>query len=66
MAARTPGFAGPNTVSVILPSVFWPIWRAAGGYDCSPRPPRPVYDGFNEGFVTQDLKDAKALLGELG
>jgi predicted ATPase len=27
---------------------------------------RPVYDWFTEGFDTQDLKDAKALLEELG
>ena len=26
----------------------------------------PVYDSFTEGFDTQDLRDAKALLGELG
>jgi predicted ATPase len=26
----------------------------------------PVYEGFTEGFDTRDLKDAKALLGELG
>ncbi len=25
----------------------------------------PVYDGFTEGFDTQDLKDAKVLLDEL-
>ena len=25
----------------------------------------PVYEWFTEGFDTQDLKDAKALLGEL-
>ena len=31
----------------------------------SARPPRPVYDWFNEGFDTADLKDAKALLDEL-
>ncbi len=27
---------------------------------------QPVYDWFTEGFDTQDLKDAKALLQELG
>lgn len=27
---------------------------------------RPVYDWFSEGFETKDLKDAKALLDELG
>ena len=27
--------------------------------------PAPVYDWFTEGFDTQDLKDAKALLAEL-
>ena len=26
---------------------------------------KPVYDWFNEGFDTKDLKEAKALLGEL-
>jgi hypothetical protein len=26
----------------------------------------PVYGWFTEGFDTRDLKDAKALLGELG
>jgi predicted ATPase len=26
---------------------------------------QPVYDWFNEGFDTQDLKDAKALLESL-
>ena len=26
----------------------------------------PVYDWFSEGFDTEDLKDAKALLEELG
>jgi hypothetical protein len=27
---------------------------------------RSVYDWFTEGFDTRDLKEAKALLGELG
>ena len=27
---------------------------------------KPVYDWFTEGFDTKDLKEAKALLGELG
>ena len=32
----------------------------------SPRPPRPIYGWFTEGFETRDLKGAKALLEELG
>jgi hypothetical protein len=31
-----------------------------------PRSGAPVYDWFTQGFDTQDLKDAKALLEELG
>ena len=31
----------------------------------SPRVPRPRLHWFTEGFDTQDLKDAKARLGEL-
>ena len=37
----------------------------AGREGRGPRSPRPVYDWFTEGFDTQDLKDAKALLEEL-
>jgi hypothetical protein len=31
----------------------------------SPRPAGTVYGWFTEGFATPDLKEAKALLGEL-
>jgi hypothetical protein len=36
-----------------------------GGRDEAREILQPVYDWFTEGFDTQDLKDAKALLGEL-
>ena len=37
----------------------------AGQDHRSPRPPRPIYGWFTEGFDTADLKDAKSLLDEL-
>ncbi len=42
------------------------LWRDQGKRQEARDLLAPVYDWFTEGFDTQDLKDAKALLGELG
>ncbi len=41
-------------------------WRAEGRSDEAPDLLAPVYGWFTEGFDTPDLKEAKALLDELG
>ena len=41
------------------------LLRDRGRHDEALRILTPVYDWFSEGFDTQDLKDAKALLEEL-
>jgi predicted ATPase len=41
------------------------LWQCQGKRDEARNLLAPVYDWFTEGFDTQDLKDAKALLGEL-
>jgi predicted ATPase len=42
------------------------LWHRQGKKDEARELLQPVYDWFTEGFDTQDLKDAKALLEELG
>ena len=42
------------------------LWQRQGRRDEARALLQPVYDWFTEGFDTQDLKDAKALLEELG
>jgi len=41
------------------------LWQQQGRRDAARELLAPVYEGFTEGFGTQDLKDAKALLAEL-
>ena len=41
------------------------LWRDQGKRDEARELLAPVYGWFTEGFDTLDLKDAKALLGEL-
>ena len=41
------------------------LWQRQGKRDEASDLLQPVYDWFTEGFDTQDLKDAKALLEEL-
>ena len=41
------------------------LWQRQGKWDEARDLLQPVYDWFTEGFDTQDLKDAKALLEEL-
>jgi predicted ATPase len=41
------------------------LWRDQGKRDAARELLTPVYDWFTEGFDTLDLKNAKALLGEL-
>jgi predicted ATPase len=41
------------------------LWQRQGKRDAARELLQPVYDWFTEGFDTQDLKDAKALLEEL-
>ena len=41
------------------------LWRAQGKRDAARELLAPVYGWFTEGFDTLDLKEAKALLGEL-
>ena len=41
------------------------LWRDQGKIAASARTVAPVYGWFSEGFDTSDLKEAKALLGEL-
>ena len=42
------------------------LWRDQGKRNEARELPSPVYGWFTEGFDTRDLKEAKALLGELG
>jgi predicted ATPase len=42
------------------------LWRDQGKRDEARQLLAPVYGWFTEGFDTRDLKDAKALLDELG
>ena len=42
------------------------LWQQRGKTEEARNLLAPVYDWFTEGFETADLKDAKALLGELG
>jgi predicted ATPase len=42
------------------------LWRDQGKRDEARELLAPVYGWFTEGFDTLDLKEAKALLGELG
>jgi len=42
------------------------LWRRQGKHDQARALLVPIYDWFTEGFDTRDLKDAKALLAELG
>jgi hypothetical protein len=42
------------------------LWRDQGKRDQAGKLLAPVYGWFTEGFDTPDLKDAKALLDELG
>jgi len=42
------------------------LWHGKNGSDEAHDLLTPVYDWFTEGFDTADLKDAKALLEELG
>ena len=41
------------------------FWRNRGKRDEARQLLAPIYGGFTEGFDTRDLKEAKALLGEL-
>ena len=41
------------------------LWRDQGKRDEAGELLAPVYGWFTEGFDTRDLKEAKALLGEL-
>ena len=41
------------------------LWKRQGKQAEARALLQPVYDWFTEGFDTQDLKDAKALLAEL-
>jgi hypothetical protein len=45
---------------------FVRLWRSQGQAAASARTLAPVYGCFIEGFDTRDLKEAKALLEELG
>jgi hypothetical protein len=42
------------------------LWRDQGKRDAARELLAPVYGWFTEGFDTRDLKEAKALLDELG
>ncbi len=42
------------------------LWQSQGKRQAAYDLLAPVYEWFTEGFDTADLKDAKALLGELG
>ena len=42
------------------------LWRDQGKVQQARELLAPVYGWFTEGFDTRDLKEAKALLGELG
>jgi len=41
------------------------LWRDQGNVQHARELLAPVYEWFTEGFDTRDLKEAKALLGEL-
>jgi predicted ATPase len=41
------------------------LWRDQGRRDEARELLAPIYGWFREGFDTRDLKEAKALLGEL-
>jgi predicted ATPase len=41
------------------------VWGKQGKKDAARALLAPIYEWFTEGFDTQDLKDAKALLDEL-
>ena len=42
------------------------LWQSQGRFRQARELLAPLYDWFTEGFDTADLKDAKALLDELG
>ena len=42
------------------------LWRDQGKVQKARELLAPVYGWFTEGFDTRDLKDAKAMLGQLG
>jgi predicted ATPase len=42
------------------------LWREQGKREEARELLAPIYGWFTEGFDTRDLKEAKALLGELG
>ncbi len=42
------------------------LWQKQGKKDEARTLLAPIYDWFTESFDTQDLEDAKALLGALG
>ena len=42
------------------------LWRDQGKREAARELLAPVYGWFTEGFDTRDLKDAKALLEDLG
>ena len=42
------------------------LWQRQGKYPAARELLAPVYEWFTEGFDTRDLKEAKALLDELG
>jgi predicted ATPase len=42
------------------------LWQSQGRFREARELLAPLYDWFTEGFDTADLKDAKALLDELG
>ncbi len=52
--------------SILVTTSLNRLWRTHGKTAEARALLAPVYDWFTEGFDTQDLKDAKALLGELG
>ena len=41
------------------------LWQRQGKRDAARALLAPLYAWFTQGFATRDLKDAKALLGEL-
>jgi predicted ATPase len=47
------------------PDAVLPFWRDQGKREEARELLAPVYGWFTEGFDTLDLKEAKALLGEL-
>jgi len=61
-AAQQMGAKGPELQAAIGLAQHW---AERGQRDAARDLLAPVYDWFTEGFDTQDLKEAKALLGEL-